>query len=195
MNGSNVTSPDRRPLLLGLLGVAILALAYKYAGPLLFGQGEALSAAAAQRVTRVALPEVEQLRLSQLDGRSESYRPGRDPFQFAAPPPPPPPTREELAAAEQRRIEEEALRRQLDTQRQIEQSIPRPPEFTLKYLGNFGPPTRPVAVFSDGSNIYNALRGDTIDGRFILAEIGLESVEIRFVGFPEAPARRVGISG
>jgi len=195
LSGADVVNADRRPLLFGLLGVALLALAYRYAGPLLFGETETVSGAAALRVTRIALPAVEQLRLAALEAKPASYHPGRDPFQFAAPPAPPPPTREELAAAARRRAEEETLRQQLEAQRQVELSIPRPPDFTLKYLGNFGPPSRLIAVFSDGSNIYNALRGDTIDGRFVLAEIGLESVEIRFVGFPEAPARRVGISG
>jgi hypothetical protein len=185
---------ERLPLLLGLLAMAALVLAGRYFVPRLLGEPEARGAAA-QRVTRVALPTVEQLRLSLLDAKPAAHRPGRDPFQFAAPPPPPPPTQEELAAAARRRAEEETLRQQLEAQRQVELSIPRPPEFSMKYLGNFGPPSRRIAVFSDGRNIYNALKGDTIDGRFVLAEIGLESVEIRFVGFPDAPARRVGISG
>jgi hypothetical protein len=120
---------------------------------------------------------------------------GRNPFRFGTPPPPPPPTAEELAMAARRRAEEEALRRSLEAQRLEELSRPHPPEFPWKYLGNFGPERRQVAVFSDGENIYNALEGDVLDGRFIVARIGYESVDIRFVGFPDVPAQRLGVSG
>ena len=33
-----------------------------------------------------------------------------------------------------------------------------------------------------------------IDNKFIVAHIGYESVDIRFVSFPEVPAKRVGVT-
>lgn len=71
----------------------------------------------------------------------------------------------------------------------------RPPQPTvsLRYLGNFGPAGKKIAVLSDGQQIYNALEGDVINGRLIVARIGYESVDIRFVDFPDAPAQRVGV--
>ena len=73
-------------------------------------------------------------------------------------------------------------------------AIPKPPVVDLKYLGSFGPETRKIAVFYDGSNIYNALAGDVLNGKFIVARIGYESVDLKFVGFPDTPAQRLALS-
>jgi hypothetical protein len=72
-------------------------------------------------------------------------------------------------------------------------AIPKPPEFTMEYLGNFGPPNKKIAVFSDGKKIYNTVEGEVIDNKFIVAHIGYESVDIRFVNFPNTPAKRLGV--
>lgn len=70
---------------------------------------------------------------------------------------------------------------------------PPQPTVSLKYLGNFGPAGKKIAVLSNGQQIYNALEGDVIDGKYIVARIGYESVDIRFVDFPDLPAQRVGV--
>lgn len=141
---------------------------------------------------RVAL-----LRTADLDRVPRQLAARRDPWRFVDPPPPPPPpppkphipTPEEIAAEEaRRRAAEEAARLAA-----IEAAKPRPPEFTLEYLGNFGPPERKIAVFSDGKDIFNKREGEVINNQFIVAHIGFESVEIRFVGFPDTPAKRVGV--
>ena len=59
-----------------------------------------------------------------------------------------------------------------------------------KYLGSYD---KQIAVFAHGKAVFNALEGDVIDKKFIVAHIGYESVDIRFVGFPDAPARRIGV--
>lgn len=87
---------------------------------------------------------------------------------------------------------QEALRRQQELAA-AEAAKPKPPPFTLSYLGNFGPESRRIAVFSDGKTIYNALEGETIAGKFIVADIGYESVDIRFVGFPDWPPQRLAV--
>lgn len=90
---------------------------------------------------------------------------------------------------------EEARRRAEEAARlaAIEAAKPKPAEFTLKYLGYFGPSNKKIAVFTDGKAEISAQEGETIDNKFIVARIGYESVDIRFVGFPDWPAKRVGI--
>lgn len=89
---------------------------------------------------------------------------------------------------EERRRAEEAARLAA-----IEAAKPKPAEFTMEYLGNFGPGDKKIAVFTDGKKIYNAVQGDVLENKFIVARIGYESVDIRFVGFPDWPAKRLGV--
>ena len=53
-----------------------------------------------------------------------------------------------------------------------------------KYIGTFGSAANPIATFSGNGEIINVRVGETIDGKFILKSIGIESVDIGFVGFP-----------
>jgi hypothetical protein len=145
-------------------------------------------------------PGVDEARVAELDvGRlaatPHDYSPGRDPFRYYVPPPkpvPPPPERtgptaEELAALEaerQRRLREELANRG-----------PQLPQIELTYLGSFGPPERPIAVFSDGEQIYNAVEGDVLQGQFLVAQIGYESVDLAYVQFPQEPPARLGVGG
>ena len=68
---------------------------------------------------------------------------------------------------------------------------PQPPQFTLKFLGSFGPPQARLAVFSDGKTIYNVREGGVLQGKFVVARIGVESADIKFVGFPDYPPQRL----
>jgi hypothetical protein len=90
---------------------------------------------------------------------------------------------------------EEARRRAEEAARlaAIEAAKPKPPEFAMEYLGNFGPADKRLAVFNDGKKIYNALEGEVIDGKFVVARIGYESVDIGFVGFPDWPVKRLSV--
>ena len=132
------------------------------------------------------------LRTDRLDVVPDGFAVGRDLFRFAPPPPPPPPpppTRAELErmrkAAEERRAREEAAA--------IERAKPRPPAITLRFLGSFGPAGERIAVFTDaaGQSIWNARVGDIVDGKFIVDTIGVESVDLRFVGFESVPPARL----
>jgi hypothetical protein len=71
---------------------------------------------------------------------------------------------------------------------------PHPADFNLQYLGRFGPRDKQIAVFTKGSAVLNRQEGEVIDNQFIVAHIGYESVDIRFVGFPDAPAKRIGLT-
>jgi hypothetical protein len=70
---------------------------------------------------------------------------------------------------------------------------PTPPEFNYKFLGSFGTAARPIAAFSSGDEIVNVRMGETFGGKFILRNIGIESVDIGFVGFPPDVRKRVPI--
>ena len=202
----------RERRLVQLLGVLVLAFVLRAMYALAAGPAAPAPAAepAARRAAEngprfgrgargrtAAIPEtVVALDLDQLQIRPRDLTTGRDPFRFAPPPPPPPPpppSREEL---ERRRREEEERLRRLEQER-LERLIPRPPEVTLVYLGSFGPAHRRVAVFADAQRdkLYNALAGDVLEGKFIVDKIGYESVDVKFVGFPDAPAKRLAIGG
>ena len=62
------------------------------------------------------------------------------------------------------------------------------------YLGSFRPRRKAHGGFSDGKSIFITLEGEVLEGKFIVAHIGYESVDIRFVNFPEVPAKRVGVT-
>jgi hypothetical protein len=68
---------------------------------------------------------------------------------------------------------------------------PIPPQFTMKYIGTFGPVNNPIATFNGNGEIVNVRIGETIDGKFVLRSIGIESVEIGYVGFPADVKTRV----
>ena len=68
---------------------------------------------------------------------------------------------------------------------------PVPPQFTMKYIGTFGPANNPIATFNGNGEIVNVRVGETIDGKFVLRSIGIESVEIGYVGFPADVKTRV----
>ncbi len=74
----------------------------------------------------------------------------------------------------------------------------RPPNFTMEYLGNFGPVGRRVAVFrkrlDDGAEIKVAVEGGVVEKDFIVRTIDLESVVIGFVGYPEKEIKRVPLA-
>jgi hypothetical protein len=70
---------------------------------------------------------------------------------------------------------------------------PVPPAFDFKYIGTFGGAANPIATFARNGEIVNVHAGDTIDGKFILRSIGIESVEIGYVGFPPDERTRVPI--
>lgn len=130
---------------------------------------------------------VVELRSASLDSVPGEYDPGRNPFRFyqpprkRTPPPPPPPRPVERAPV------------QTAQAAPPEPQGPTPPPIELGYLGSFGPATRPIAVFTDGEEIYNVRLGDVIDGKFRVVNIGYESVDLAFVDFPEVPAERLPI--
>jgi hypothetical protein len=140
--------------------------------------------------------EVKDLHVAQLDQVPPSFTTGRDPWRFYEPPPPPPPPRPPPPTAadleRQRKLEEER-QRQLREQQERAAYIAAhtPPHFSLTYVGVFGPPNRPIAVFSDGKTVYNVEEGKNIAGGFVLSHIGYESVDVGYPAIPDAAPQRV----
>lgn len=128
---------------------------------------------------------IATLRLANLEPTPHPSTSGRDPWRFVDPPPRPAqrsPTKSKAPAAA---AEPPAI---------VMDPSPHPPDFPLTYLGHFGPPGEQLAVFTNGQAVFNHQEGDVIDHRFLLTHIGHESVDIRFVSFPDAPAKRIGVT-
>jgi hypothetical protein len=148
--------------------------------------------------TKKPVEYVEELRVADLQGHARTFTPGRDPFRFFEPPPPPPPKPRQPTQAELDRLREEQERLERERAAQAaaaaaEAAKPKPQPFTMSYLGSFGPPEKRLAVFTDGKTIYNTQQGDVIAGKYVVAHIGYESVDIQFVGFPDWPAQRLAV--
>jgi len=141
------------------------------------------------------LPDVVDLRLDDLEKETGQFSAERDPFRFGfvKKPSPPPPTVDSESAM--RRALREAKERE-----QKEAAPPRaperqPPQIDVSFLGSFGPQGRRLAVFSDGTEIFNVFEGDQLNEKFYVVKIGLESVDIGFVDFPDTPAQRLEVGG
>jgi hypothetical protein len=143
------------------------------------GAGPSGARSAAQSLE---IAEASRLDLDALAGSTGELEIGRDPFHFAAPPPPPPRPAPPPPPP-------------YEPPPPPPPAGPQPPPVDLTYLGSFGPPQHRIAVFSDGKVIYNATRGETLGGRFVVHAIGYESVDLTFVGFPDVPPERLAIGG
>jgi hypothetical protein len=71
---------------------------------------------------------------------------------------------------------------------------PVPPAIRFKFIGTFGPKDQPIAVLLQGDQLLNAHAGDVVFGRYILRNIGYESVQIGYVGYPPAVTQKLGIT-
>ncbi len=192
-------SMDRQRWMLALLAILLIVLAVRYVP---WSGGDSLGPAPGAGSAALAAAEtpdaVAELAMGSLERPPHTSAVGRDPWRFyVAPPPPPPPphkpTKEELER--ERLALEQAAREAAERQRLAleEAAKPKPPKFTFRYLGSFGPKSRPIAAFSDGKAIVNAREGDVILVKFRLAKIGYESVDIQYLEFPDLPAFRLAI--
>jgi hypothetical protein len=69
-----------------------------------------------------------------------------------------------------------------------------PPPFDRSFVGFFGPKRLLVATFKKDDKLEVAIEGDVLDDIFIIRKIGLESVEIGFVGYTEEENTRVPLA-
>jgi hypothetical protein len=206
--------------LLGVLLLAAAYAIYIFAAPddRMEREPAAAPAPAATRVARgrVAPAGVDPVQLDLLEAETGSYRSERNLFAYREPPPPPPPPPTpppapppdddkdgvpnfrdncpNVANPDQRDIDQDGIGTACETDASEippPPPPPRPPSFTYKFIGTFGPAQRPIATFARDGEIVNARVGDVIEGKFILRRIGIESAEIGFVGFPNDVTQRV----
>jgi hypothetical protein len=196
--------------LAALGGLAALRALWSFVAPTLLAPEPAAASPVAKRTTaprsnfgkssrrgEQELPKaIVELQLADLESPPRALAVGRDPFRFAPPPPPPPPPPPTKAELEEMRRQQEA-RRLAAEEAARQAAIPRPPPVTVVYLGSFGTAERRIAVFADdkGENLYNVRVGEVVEGKFIVDRIGYESVDLKFVGFPDEPAKRLPIGG
>lgn len=171
--------------------------------------------AAARGVRPVSVPGVEPVHLEWLDAQSGSFRSDRNLFAYKEPPPPPPPAPPppppdkdkdgipdfrdncpNVANPDQRDIDGNGIGTACEQKVEVPPPPPPPPKpvpppFTYKFIGTFGNAASPIATFVREDEVVNARVGDVIDGKFILRGIGIESVDIGFVGFPPDERQRI----
>lgn len=190
----------RQQILLTLLAVAFVVVVGRQLLPLAgsLGGSGTRSSAGSRTSSDLAgwsetLPRVEELHLADLEVATEDLSEGRNPFQRRRPTPPP---RPQPVESDIRQRIEEARQRQEDREPEpVRPAAPRPPTVDVVYLGSFGSGRMRLAVFSDGTEIFNVPEGDVLKEKFVVVKIGLESADLGFVGFPEAPAKRLEIGG
>jgi hypothetical protein len=165
--------------------------------------------------TALRTPGVDPVHTEWLDPQTGSYSSRRNLFAFPVPPPPkppppppPPPDRDKDGIPDfrdncpdkynpdQADIDHNGIGAACQATPEIAPPPPpppppTPPAFTYKYIGTFGNASNPIATFNGNGEIINARVGDVIDGKFVLRGIGIESVEIGFVGFPPDQKQRI----
>ncbi|MGB5549541.1 MAG: hypothetical protein WBO74_03525 [Thermoanaerobaculia bacterium] len=201
-----MSKDQRQKVLLGVLLVLMLVAVWRVFGPrITAGSGSKESGNRSQAAERgtvrsvVDSPGVVELRLEDLEKVAGRFRPGRDPFRFGeARTLEAEPTEDEDDEAARAAAAQEALRRAMEAQRRQEAAVsgrPVLPDFDLKFLGSFGSRQKRLAVFSDGAEIFNALEGGVLKSHFVIRQIGLESVDVGYLDYPDEPAIRLAAGG
>ena len=193
MSAAEDRSNRPRPLLLVLLGVVALIAGWRYLPSFGGGPGFTRTTSADLRSTTI---EVVELAAHTLDQPPPEAMAARDPWSFGSRPAPErviPETT--LPEPEPQPVQPVVPARPKPAPPAPKVLGPRPPAVDIVYLGTLGRDADPVAVFSDGTEIYNALEGDLVKDRFEVQRIGYESVDLVFVGFPDEPAVRLAIGG
>lgn len=182
---------QRERFLLAILAILAPIGAWHYLKPVLLdfaGRGGGIGGGGGVQRRLEARREIAPLRLAALEAESGEYEPNRNIFVFGEkpkPPPPPPPPASPPAPPRPRGA--------APPQRA---AVPQPPPVDVSLLGIFGPERRRVAVLTDGEGaIINALERQVIHERFIVHQIGFESIDLAFVGFPNVAPQRLELGG
>ncbi len=194
MSAAEAGSNRPRPLLLVLLAIVAAVAAWRYLPS--FGGGTDVTRTTSADL-RSPVIEVLELAAHTLDEPAPEGEQARDPWSFGSRPAPrrtapeatpPEPAPQPVPAV----VPKQQTRPKPPPPKPVG---PRPPAVDVVYLGTLGRDDDPVAVFSDGSEIYNALTGDLVKDQFEVQRIGYESVDLGFVGFPDEPPVRLAIGG
>ena len=163
-------------LLAGLLVLLLVVLAYNRDGdPVSATTPAPVRASGPGRASRAV--DVELVRLDALTrARPEPQAGTRNPFRFGASAPPVSEpsmtTRPRTGAAAAPTLAPP-----------VPMGPPPPPPITLKFIGvvEHAPSRMKLAVLSDGRNIFYGKQGDTIEGRYRIERIGVESIEMAYI--------------
>ena len=131
--------------------------------------------------------EIVELRADLLRAQTGVYKRGRNVFAYVERRVQPEPVQAEPEPVVNEPQPQQAANRQ--------PPAPKPPNFTMKYLGSFGHQDRPIAVFVDGEELYNVQVGDVVKNDFVLVAVGFESADIGYVNFPGVEPKRIGVAG
>ncbi len=183
---------NRTKLLLGILAFLGIFAAWTWIGPGGDRRGDGAETAPVGRVpaagraaAKAPVEQVEELRLAALTAASGSRAIGRNPWSFGLPPEPAPRAITSVIDSHP------GPRPQPPVAPVPAPAVAGPPVFPWRYLGSFGPRDRRIATFAEGDTVHNRREGEVLADRFVLEHIGIESVDVRPLGFPGAPAQRV----
>ncbi len=181
----NSLSPaEKRKVYGGLFGVLAAVLLWRLGGPLIerwLDLTELENLARAETTSALDGVQLVEVRLGELTHKAAGYRPDRNIFRFGPEPPPvyvaPPPP-----------VYVPPPPPPVDTGPKVPPK-PQPPPVPYELIGIFGPKSRRIAVLSEGNEVQNVLVGDVLRNAFVVRDIGYQTVEFGFVGFPDDVAR------
>ena len=193
MSAAQERSNRPRPLLLVLLAVLAVIAGWRYLPS--FGGGPGFTRTVSADL-RSPVIEVVELAAHTLDQPPPEDMAARNPWSFGSRPAPEGVVPETTVAAPEPQPVQVIVPEKPKPAPPAPKPVgPQPPAVDFVYLGTLGRDDDPVAVFSDGTEIYNALEGDLVKDQFEVQRIGYESVDLVFVGFPDEPAVRLAIGG
>jgi hypothetical protein len=166
----------QRQLALGACGLLVLVILYRILAPAsphsssdAVQGGQQATAAAARGSKTPSEPALTEVNLSALNPRRpEPEDTIRNPFRFKPKPPPPPPPSAAMHPAGPEAV--------------LPAGPPPPPRIALKFIGTFESPGKGVvANLKDDRGIYRGVVGDTIEGRYRIMKIGVESIDLAYL--------------
>jgi hypothetical protein len=181
--------------------LVVLAVVVTVAVSRMIRHGGLAETRAARETTEYQTRDLPRLaEITTVDGSEVDALTSRNPFTFGAPPTPtrnltPPPTRVPLPTRPPRPTP--TPRTYIGEDGNV---MGPPPPFNRKYIGYFGPLSLRVAAFrSPGDEpgtvkIDVGVEGEVLEDKFIIREIGLESVIIGFVGYDSSEDTRVPLA-
>jgi hypothetical protein len=174
---------------LGVAALVVLLMALWNYVPLLFRGGEDAPLAAARLAESREAVSVEFLRIDELEApRPHDEGAERNPFNFGHIPVSPSEREKQQEEIQQRMRERTARERERyeeDRKKRLEEERAASGpgvNFVMPFIGYIGPPDDEIAIFRDGKTFVYAKRGEVLKEKFILVDIGYESVEIQVAG-------------
>jgi hypothetical protein len=164
-------------ILAALVAVLFAVLVYnRGADPLVATSATTVRPAASARASQAIV--VDAVRLAALSRpRPEPQEGSRNPFRFRPAPPPPP------APAISGRPNTGAAASLMPGMPAVPAAPAGPPPIALKFIGvvEQAPSRLKLAVLSDGRNVFYGKEGDTIEGRYRIERIGVESIDMAYI--------------